>query len=122
MIAENQITEAIIGAAFDVSNTLGCGFLEKVYENSLCHELRKRGWRIDQQRSIQVVYDGIVVGEYIADLIVEETVLVELKAVRSLDEVHSSQVLNYLNATRLRVGLLLNFGTPRVEVHRFKND
>ncbi|MEQ8848137.1 GxxExxY protein [Botrimarina sp.] len=117
----NQVTEQVIGAAFAVSNSLGAGFLEKVYENALCHELRKRGLHVEQQKSIQVVYDGIVVGAYVADLVVEGGVLVELKAVRSLDDVHAAQVLNYLKATGLTVGLLLNFGAPRVEVKRFRN-
>lgn len=122
MISENDITEAVIGAAFAVSNTLGSGFLEKVYENALRHELRKGGWHVEQQQALKVVYDSVAVGEYVADLIVEGAVLVELKAVRALDDVHTAQVLNYLKATELKVGLLLNFGTPRVEVRRLRND
>ena len=121
MIGDDEITEAIIGAAFDVSNTLGAGFLEKVYENALVHELRKRGWAVEQQHAIAVVYDGVVVGDYVADCVVEKRVLVELKALRSLDDIHSAQLLNYLKATDLRIGLLLNFGAPRVEVKRFRN-
>lgn len=121
MIEENDITEAIIGAAYQVSNSLGAGFLERVYENALCHELRKRGLRVEQQKCIEVVYDGVVVGEYVADLVVEERVLVELKAVKAFDEVHTAQVINYLKATKLRTGLLLNFGSPRVEVKRLRN-
>ena len=121
MMQENDITEAIIGAAYTVSNTLGAGFLEKVYENALCHELRKRGLHVDQQWRIAVRYDGVVVGDYCADLVVEAQVLVELKAAKQLDEIHAAQVLNYLKATKLRTGLLLNFGAPRVEVKRLRN-
>lgn len=121
MMEENDLTEAIIGAAFTVSNTLGAGFLEKVYENALCHELRKRGMRVDQQWCIAVRYDDVVVGDYCADLVVEGQVLVELKAIKQLDDVHTAQVINYLKATKLRTGLLLNFGTPRVEVKRLRN-
>lgn len=114
----NPITEKIIGCAYTISNTLGNGFLEKVYENALVHELRKSGLKIEQQHSIQVWYDGIVVGEYIADLLVEDAVLVELKAVKVLDAIHQAQCIHYLKATGLRLCLLLNFGSPRVEVKR----
>ena len=82
----NPITEKIIGCAYTVSNALGVGFLEKVYENALAHELRKVGMKVEQQRPIQVSYDGVVVGEYFADLVVEDSVLVELKAIKELDE------------------------------------
>ena len=92
-----------------------------MYENALCHELRKRGLRVDQQWCIAVRYDGVIVGDYCADLVVEERVLVELKAIKLLDDVHTAQVINYLKATKLRTGLLLNFGTPRVEVKRLRN-
>ena len=114
----NRISERIIGCAYTVSNALGCGFLEKVYENALAHELRKAGLVLAQQYGIAVKYDGVVVGEYAVDLLVEQSVLVELKAVRALDEVHRAQCLNYLKATGLRVCLLLNFGLPRVTISR----
>ena len=114
----NRITEKIIDCAYTVSNGLGTGFLEKVYENALAHELQKEGLKVAQQHSIQVVYDGIVVGDYVADLLVEELVLVELKAVKELDEVHLAQCLNYLKASGLRICLLLNFGKPKVEIKR----
>lgn len=117
----NPTTEAVIGAAFQVSNTLGAGFLEKVYENALRHEIEKQRLAVEQQKPIQVHYDGVVVGEYIADLVVDQTVLVELKAVKALDDIHSAQVLNYLKATGLPVALLLNSGSPRVEIKRFRN-
>ena len=121
MIEENDLTEAIIGASFVVSNTLGAGFLEKVYENALRHELVKKRMRVEQQKPIQVVYDNVVVGDYVADMVVENHILVELKAVKNLDEVHTAQVLNYLKASQLRTGLLLNFGSPRVEIKRLRN-
>ena len=114
----NQITERIIGRAFTVSSTLGVGFLEKVYENALAHELRKAGLRVSQQHPTRVYYDGIVVGNYIADLVVEDRVVVELKAVKELTDIHMAQCLNYLKATGLKICLLLNFGQPRVEIKR----
>jgi GxxExxY protein len=118
----NAITEKIIGCAYTVSNTLGAGFLEKVYENALAHEARKAGLRVAPQHSIVVNYDGVVVGEYAADLLVEGKVIVELKAVKNLDDVHTAQCLNYLKATGLHVCLLINFGKPKVEVKRIANN
>ena len=118
----DRLSEKVIGCAYTVSNTLGSGFLEKVYENALAHELRQAGLRVDQQHGIIVHYDGEVVGEYAADLLVEDVILVELKALRSLDSVHLAQCLNYLKVTGLRLCLLLNFGKPRVEVRRVVNN
>jgi GxxExxY protein len=114
----NQISEKIIGCAFTVSNVLGVGFLEKVYENALAHELRKAGLSVAQQRQMTVRYDGVIVGEYVADLVVEGAVIVELKHARVLDDIHLAQCLNYLRATGLHLCLLINFGRPRVEVRR----
>jgi GxxExxY protein len=114
----DDITRQIIGCAYTVGNTLGAGFLEKVYENALVHELRKTGLVCAQQHKIQVFYDDTVVGDYVADILVENTVLLELKAVKQLDEVHFAQCLNYLKATGLQVCLLINFGAPRVEIRR----
>jgi GxxExxY protein len=111
-------TEKIIGCAYTVGNTLGCGFLEKIYENALALELHKAGLKTVQQHGIQVFYDGVVVGEYVADLLVEGIVLVELKAVKALDDIHAAQCLNYLKATGIQICLLINFGRPRVEVKR----
>jgi len=116
------MTEKVIRCAFKVSNTLGCGFLEKVYENALAHELRKSGIQVGQQHDISVHYDGVVVGEYTADLLVEDALLVELKAVKELDDIHWAQCLNYLRATGLRLCLLTNFGKPRLEVRRVVNN
>jgi GxxExxY protein len=93
----------------------------KVYENALAHELRKARLAVEQQKIIKIRYDGIVVGDYVADLLVEGVVLVESKAVKILDEVHTAQCLNYLKATGLKICLLFNFGTPRVQLKRIVN-
>jgi GxxExxY protein len=114
---DEALTKTIIGCAFQVHNTLGPGFLEKVYENALAHELRKRGLKVVQQAPLRVIYDGVIVGEYYPDLWVEERVIVELKAVQVLHPRHEVQLVNYLAATGVDTGLLLNFGTS-VEVKR----
>ena len=111
------ITDLILKAFYKVYNTLGYGFLEKVYENAMVLELRKMGLKVVSQAPIQVFYEGEVVGEYSADLLVEDAVIVELKAVRALAAEHEAQLLNYLKATRYEVGLLLNFG-PKPQVKR----
>jgi len=115
------ISEKLIGCAFEVSNTLGAGFVEKVYENALAVELRKVGLVVEQQCPMKVTYDGVVVGEFAADLIIERCVMVELKAAAALDESHVAQCLNYLKATGLSVCLLLNFGRPRLQMKRVVN-
>jgi len=114
----NDLTAGIIGAAQRVSTSLGSGFLEKVYENALRVELRHAGLNAVQQRPIAVRYRGVEVGYYLADLVVEDTVVVELKAVHGMDPVHEAQCLNYLRASSLKICLLLNFGRPRLEVRR----
>ncbi len=116
---EQELTRKILEAAFAVHNTLGAGFLEKVYENALALELRERGIACQQQLSLQVRYKHAVVGDYAADLIVETKVLLELKACAMLEPNHEAQLINYLRATGLRVGLLLNFGRPRLQYRRF---
>ena len=115
------ITERIIGCAFRVMNTLGAGFLEKVYENALAQELREAGLQFCQQQAVTVRYHNVIVGEYMTDLVVEKTVVVELKAVKALDRVHTAQCINYLKATGLPVCLLINFGKPRLEIQRLAN-
>ena len=114
----NQATERIITCAYRVSNTLGSGFLEKIYENALAIELRQNGLKVEQQHPIRVLYRGEPVGDFSADLLVEDCVIVELKSARTLDDVHSAQCLNYLKATGLRICLLFNFGKPRVDLRR----
>ena len=114
---DRELTKTIIGCAFKVHNTLGHGFLEKVYENALRIELAKQGLEVKQQEPIKVYYEGHVVGDYYADLWIEDRVIVELKAVRALSKAHEVQLVNYLTATGVDTGLLLNFG-PSVEVKR----
>ena len=118
MDTERDLTQEVIGCAMAISRILGCGFLETVYERALAHALRKRGLSVEAQRPFAVVYDGVVVGEYRADLVIGGRVIVEVKAVRAIDPVHHAQLLNYLKASRLHVGLILNFGTPRLGIKR----
>ena len=113
----SEITGKVLGAFFQVYKELGYGFSEKVYENALAILLRELGLTVEQQVSITVYFQGQIVGEYIADLIVNGVVLLELKAVRNLIDQHSAQTLNYLKATKIEVGLLLNFG-PKAEYKR----
>lgn len=112
-----EVTEGIIGAYYHVYNTLGYGFLEKVYENALTHELRARDFAVVTQHPITVWYKGVPVGEYYADLFVNGCVIVELKSAVTLTEAHEAQLINYLKATGTEVGLLLNFG-PKAQVKR----
>jgi GxxExxY protein len=115
---EDALTRAIIGCAHTVSNILGVGFVEKVYENALVIELRKAGLQAEPQKKLNVFYDGLLVGEFQVDILVNEAVILELKAAKVIDDVHRAQLLNYLKASGLRTGLILNFGTPRLDVKR----
>ena len=112
------ITEQIIGCAYRVYNKMGFGFLESVYEKCLEIELKKAGLRAESQQPIKVYYEGEIVGEFVADLVVEDTVIVELKSVRRVVKAHEAQLVNYLVATQAEVGLILNFGEHKVEVKR----
>ncbi len=114
----NEITGKVIGCIYKVSNTLGGGFVEKVYQNATALEIGKNGLLVQQQFPIVVKYDGVVIGEFFADLLVEKTVLVELKAVKLLEEVHVAQCLSYLRATNLPVCLLISFYRLKVEIRR----
>ena len=114
----NEITQKIIGCAYTVSNTLGIGFVEKVYENGLALITRKSGLKVVQQQPIKVLFEGVILGEFFADLLVEERVLVELKAVSMLIQEHTAQALNYLRASGAEVCLLINFGKPKIEIKR----
>lgn len=109
MLFEN-LTSKILRAFYKVNDSLGYGFLEKVYENSMYIELKRMGLKVEKQKNIKVFYDGCEVGDYYADLIVNDSVIVELKAVESLLTEHEIQLINYLRATKIEVGLLLNFG------------
>jgi len=117
LVKHEQLTEQIIKGFYTVYRALGYGFLEKVYENSLAIQLRKMRLEVVQQAEIKVYYAGVVVGEYYADLLVADAVIVEIKAVRALLKEHEAQLLNYLKATPYEVGLLLNFG-PKPEIKR----
>ena len=113
-----EITESIIGCAYSVYNNMGFGFLESVYEKSLLIELRNAGLQIESQKPITVRYKNEVVGEFVADIVVGNKVIVELKSVRRITTAHEIQLVNYLVATGEPVGLLLNFGERKVEVKR----
>ncbi|MCF6295241.1 MAG: GxxExxY protein [Flavobacteriaceae bacterium] len=118
----SEVTEKIIQCFYKVYNTLGYGFLEKVYENALYLELRSLGLFVEKQKQIKVFYENQKVGEYFADLVVSESVIIELKAAESLCEEHEFQLINYLKATEIEVGLLLNFGKePQVKRKIFTN-
>ncbi len=115
---EEALTEKIIGCAMQVHRTLGPGFLESVYEKALAHELRKAGLTVICQHPIQVTYDGVIVGDFIADMLVEGRIIIELKAVQTLAKAHEVQLVNYLTATGIEIGLLLNFGAASLEFKR----
>lgn len=114
----NDLTYRINGAIFEVSRSLGAGFLEKVYEKALLVELRERGLKAESQAPIKVLYKREVVGEYYADILVCDKVLIELKCVENISKLHEAQVINYLKATGLQVGLLVNFKYPKAEIKR----
>lgn len=106
----SDLTSEIIGCAYRVFNNLGAGFLEKIYENAMFIELKKLGFAVEQQVAIDVYYDNIKIGEYFADLLVENKVIIELRAATDLVKAHEVQLVNYLKATGIELGLLINFG------------
>ncbi len=119
----SKTTEIIIKSYYAVYNALGYGFLEKVYKNALYYELKSHGLGCKVEHPIKVYYDGCIVGEYFADIIVDDTIILELKACESLREEHELQLVNYLKATDIEIGLLLNFGKkPEVKRKIFTND
>ncbi|GIK36653.1 MAG: hypothetical protein BroJett011_04860 [Chloroflexota bacterium] len=115
---DKELTEKIIGATFEVHNTLGMGFLEKVYQYALVKELKLQGLRAEPEVKIPVYYKDELVGDYSTDILVEGRIILELKALSALTTEHEAQLLNYLKATGLKVGLLINFGTSRVQIKR----
>ena len=117
-----ELTEKIIGCAYRVYNRMGYGFLESVYEKCLLIELRKAGLFAVSQKSITVFYDNKVVGEFVADIIVEDTIILELKSVRQIIQAHEVQMVNYLVATGKSIGLIINFGERKVEIKRKVKD
>ena len=118
MFKHKELTGEILSCAFEVHNTLGCGFLEKVYENSLIYELRSRGLKVECQKAIQMLYKGEKVGNYVADIVVEDKVILELKAAEQVTGIHRAQLLNYLKASGYEVGLILNFAKTKLEYER----
>jgi GxxExxY protein len=120
MSIKDDLTEVIIGSAFEVHNVLGSGFLEKVYENVLQHELVRRGLKVQQQAPLSVRYKEMSVGEYFVDLLVEDTVICELKAVSSPTKQHEAQLVNYLTATGVDTGLLINFSDSVIVKRKYR--
>jgi GxxExxY protein len=118
MMDINDITYAINGAVFEVNRVLGSGFLEKVYERALLIELKKRGLKAEGQVPIKVIYKKENVGEYFVGILVEKKVIVEIKTVETFDKIHEAQLLNYLKASGIQVGLLVNFKHPKADVKR----
>jgi GxxExxY protein len=114
-----ELTSDILDAAFKVHNALGCGLLEKVYGNALAWEMKLRNRKVEAQREYRLIYREKEVGLYYADLVIEGSVIVEVKSVESLDDIHRAQLINYLKLSGLRVGLLINFARPKVEYERF---
>jgi len=110
MIIEKELSDLVIKCAFTVYNELGNGFLEKIYEQSLLHELRKNNISCGSQVPVKVYYDGIIVGDYFVDILVENKIILELKTCENIFDVHIAQLINYLKATRIKLGYLLNFG------------
>ena len=117
-LEQGDLTATIIGCAMAVHRTLGPGFLESVYQNALAHELRKVGLGVECEKRIQVMYDGIAVGDFFADMLVSDRVLVENKAVQAIAPAHEVQLVNYLSATGIEVGLLFNFGASSLQYKR----
>jgi GxxExxY protein len=117
----DALVEVIVGSAYKVGGILGCGFLEKVYEKSLAIELAASGLNVEMQKPIKVHYAGEVVGEYFADILVENDIVVELKAVKAIENIHFAQCQNYLKATGKKLALLINFGEEKVKVRRVAN-
>jgi GxxExxY protein len=117
-VEQEQLTRLIIGCAFHVHRVLGPGFLESVYQNALAHELRKASLEVQCEKKIQVRYDGVVVGDFVADMLVQESILIENKSVQVLSRAHEVQLVNYLVATQIETGLLLNFGARSLQVKR----
>ncbi len=120
-MSDSEITETIIGCAYSVANELGFGFLEKVYEHSMMIAISEKNLKVENQVPISVYYHEKNVGDYYADLLVDDKIIIELKSVKELSSIHKAQLLNYLKATKKRIGLLIDFGSSKVEVKRVIN-
>jgi GxxExxY protein len=119
-LLHEELTGRVLEACFEVSNELGCGFLESVYQNALAIALESKGFTPQKEVSLDVQFRNQVVGKFFADIVIESKIIVELKAVKALVPEHCAQVLNYLNGTGIEVGLLVNFGQPRLEYRRLE--
>lgn len=115
----SDLTYKVIGCAMEVHKELGAGFLEKVYENALILAFQEEGIIAESQKALKVKFHGVIVGEYCADIVVDDKILIEIKAVRAIAPEHKAQIINYLTATGIRVGLLINFGAASLEYERF---
>jgi GxxExxY protein len=118
VVENDPFTEKVIGCAFKLHKVLGPGFLENIHHRALAHELTKAGIPFASEARMQVVYDGIILGDYIADFLIDERLVVELKAVEALLKAHEIQLVNYLNAVKVDVGLLINFGSHKLQIKR----
>jgi len=117
----DALAESIVNCEYKVGRVLGCGFLEKVYENALAIEFASEGLNIETQKLITIYYEGQIIGDYYADLIVDDEIIIELKAVKVLENIHFAQCQNYLKATGKKLGLIINFGEEKVKVRRVAN-
>ena len=113
-----ELTHKIIGCAYQVFNQLGFGFLESVYKKAMIHELGKNSLKVEPEKPLSVYYDHVSVGEFFADLYVQDSIIVELKSVQTILKEHEAQLVNYLNAAKRKIGLIINFGPSGVEVKR----
>ena len=120
-IIHKELSEKVLGAAFTVHNALGPGLLESAYQGAICVELKYQGLRVEQERIFPLQYRGEYVGAYIADIVVENTIILELKSVKALNEVMEAQLINYLRLSGLPIGYLINFSGPRAEWRSFVN-
>lgn len=121
-MVDNDLMYSITGAIFEVSHNMGPGLLEKVYHKALAYELEQRGHKVESEKLIKVTYKDVDLGlEYYADLVVNDTVIIEIKSVKSLEDVHRAQLINYLRLTHKPLGVLVNFNTPRAEIERLAN-
>ncbi|MEK7309799.1 MAG: GxxExxY protein [Planctomycetota bacterium] len=117
-IIYKELSYQIMNLVFEVHNKLGCGFLEKVHENAVCIKLRKSGVNAIQQAPISVYFEDEIVGEYFADILIEDKIILELKCVDEISDIHRAQVINYLRATNMRLGIIINFAKPKLEYER----
>jgi GxxExxY protein len=117
-LPHEELTDKALGACFEVAHELGAGFLESVYEKALMVALRQKELHVEAQVPLKVTFRGVIVGEFFADILVENKLLIELKSVSALRPEHQAQVINYLKATNIEVGLLVNFGNPRLDYRR----